>query len=423
MTAVDTIDDGQQASVATLAGKRVLMIVENLPVPFDRRVWQEARALKAAGVAVTIICPTGKGYEKREETLEGIHILRHTLPAEGHNALGYLKEYSAALWWESVLAWKTYFGRGFDAIHACNPPDLIFLVALPFKLLGKKFVFDHHDVNPELYEAKFNKRGFFWKLMVLFEKLTFMAANVSIATNESYKRVAVERGGMDRDKVFVVRSGPDLSRVKPVAPNPAWKKGREFMVGYVGVMGPQEGIDLLLEAIAHLVQKQGRHDIQFCLVGGGPSLAELKQMATELGIDDYVTFLGRAPDAELFEVLSTADICVNPDLVSPMNDMSTMNKIMEYMAFSRPIVQFDVREGRYSAQEASLYAKSNDPVDFAARITELLDDPERRRQMGAFGRNRIEDQLSWNHQVDVLLRAYRTLFDIDTSKSAPGSKA
>ncbi|MFE1601534.1 glycosyltransferase [Methylobacterium sp. ID0610] len=418
MRAIDTVEKADDEStapraVASLAGKRILIIVENLPVPFDRRVWQEARALRAAGAEITIICPVGKGYEAREEVLDGIRILRHPLPAEGDSALGYLKEYAAALWWESVLAWKIFLGRGFDAIHACNPPDLIFLVALPFKLLGKRFLFDHHDVNPELYETKFGKRDFFWRLMVLFERLTFMAANVSIATNESYKRVAIERGGMKPDDVFVVRSGPDLSRVKPVPPNPAWKKGRPYMVGYVGVMGPQEGIDLLLKAVAHLVHERGRTDIQFCLVGGGPSLASLKELSVELGVDDYVTFLGRAPDAELFEVLSTADVCVNPDLVTPMNDMSTMNKIMEYMAFSRPIVQFEVREGRYSAQEASLYARSNDSVDLADKLVELLDDPERRRSMGVFGRERVETQLSWNRQVEVLVRAYERLFGIE----------
>lgn len=401
-----------------LQGKRVLIVVENLPVPFDRRVWQEARALTAAGASVTIICPTGKGYETREETLEGIHILRHPLPQEGDNALGYLKEYAAALWWESILAWKVFFTRGFDVIHACNPPDLIFLVALPFKLFGKKFIFDHHDVNPELYEAKFGKRGFFWRLLVLFERLTFMAANVSIATNESYKRIAIERGGMQPDRVFVVRSGPDLSRVKPVPPNPARKNGRAFMVGYVGVMGPQEGIDLLLESVSYLVHKRGRTDIQFCLVGGGPSLASLKAMASDLALDDYVTFLGRAPDADLFEVLSTADVCVNPDVVSPMNDLSTMNKIMEYMAFSKPMVQFDVREGRYSAQDASLYAKSNDTVDLAERIVELIDNPEQRARMGAFGRDRVENQLSWQHQIKVLVKAYRTVFGMAPDKAA-----
>ncbi len=409
MDMMNPLQTGTDAALADepLRGRRVLIVVENLPVPFDRRVWQEARTLRAAGAQVVVICPTGKGFEAAYEVLEGIHIYRHPLPPDASSALGYLKEYASALYWETRLAWKVFFRHGFDVIHACNPPDLIFLVALPFKLLGKRFLFDHHDINPELYEAKFNRRDFFWKLLLRLERMTFRLADVTIATNESYKRIAVERGGMDPDKVFVVRSGPDLSRFKPVPPNPALRKGRRFLVGYVGVMGEQEGIDLLLETVAHLVQKRGRTDIQFCLVGGGPSLASLQESAKALGIDDYVTFLGRAPDAELFEVLSTADLCVNPDRVNPMNDKSTMNKIIEYMAMEKPIVQFDVTEGRYSAESASLYAAPNDPVDFADKIVTLLEDEGQRREMGTFGRARVERELSWSHQVPKLIAAYK----------------
>ncbi|RVU16582.1 glycosyltransferase family 4 protein [Methylobacterium oryzihabitans] len=402
-------DDAFEHAVpkGALAGLKVLIIVENLPLPFDRRVWQEARTLRAAGATVSIICPTGKGYETAYEELQGIHIHRHPLPLDAGNAIGYLREYSAALYAETKLAWKIYFGRGFDVIHACNPPDLIFLVALPFKLLGKKFIFDHHDVNPELYEAKFNRRGFFWRLMVLFERLTFMAANVSIATNESYRRIAMTRGKMKADKVFVVRSGPDVAKIKPVPPVEALKKGRRFLVGYVGVMGDQEGIDLLLESVRHIVFTAKRTDIQFCLVGGGPSLDKLKVMAQELGVTDYVTFLGRVPDRDLLEALSTADVCVNPDRVNAMNDLSTMNKIMEYMAVGKPIVQFDVTEGRHSALEASLYAAKNDPVDFADKILALLADPDTRARMGEYGRERVTRDLSWQSQIPALIKAYK----------------
>ena len=392
-----------------LSGRRVLIIVENLPVPFDRRVWMEARTLKAAGADVSVICPVGKGHETRFETLEGIDIYRHPLPLDASGALGYLLEYGAALFWETWLALKVWRRQGIDVIQGCNPPDLIFLVALPFKLFGVKYLFDHHDINPELYEAKFDKRGFFWRLMVLFERLTFRAADVSVATNESYRRIAKERGGMADDDVFVVRSGPDLNRVRPVVPAPKWKKGRAHMVGYVGVMGDQEGIDLLLESIAHLVKTKGRDDIQFVLVGGGPSLDKLKVMAHEMGLDAHVTFIGRAPDQDLFEVLSTADVCVNPDRVTPMNDKSTMNKILEYMAFSKPIVQFDVTEGRYSAGEASLYATANDIVDFADKIEVLLADPDRCAEMGRIGRARVEVQFAWPHQVPKLVAAYERI--------------
>jgi glycosyltransferase involved in cell wall biosynthesis len=396
----------EAANATRLAGARVLIIVENLPLPFDRRVWLEARTLKAAGAKVSIICPTGRGYETRHEVLEGIDIYRHPLPVEADGALGYLLEYGAALFWETVLAWRVFLKGGLDVIHGCNPPDLIFLVALPFRLFGVRYLFDHHDINPELYEAKYDRKGLFWKLMLLFERLTFKAARVSIATNESYRRIAIERGGKRPDDVFVVRSGPDLSKVKPVAPVDAWRNGRRFLVGYVGVMGRQEGIDLLLEAVREIVHVLGRQDVQFGLVGGGSSLEEMKALATKLQLDDYVTFTGRAPDQVLLEVLSTADVCVNPDVANPFNDRCTMNKIMEYMALGKPIVQFEMTEGRVSAGEASLYAEKNDPADMADKILGLLDDPEQRARMGALGRERVERELSWATQIEPLLTAY-----------------
>jgi glycosyltransferase involved in cell wall biosynthesis len=390
--------------------RKVLFLVENLPSPFDRRVWQEATTLSQAGYTVSIICPTGKGYDKHYEEIDGIAIHRYDLPVEADGALGYLVEYGIALFWTFLLSWRVLFTRGFDVIHACNPPDLFFLIGGFFRLLGKKFVFDHHDINPELYEAKFGRRDFFWKLMVWLEKLTFRTANISLATNESYKRIAIERGGMDPDKVTVVRSGPSLERLKIVPPVRALKNGRKYLVGYVGVMGRQEGIDLLLCAIRQIVDLHGRHDIQFGLVGGGTSLEEMKALARQLNIEDYVTFTGRVPDADLLAMLNTADVCVNPDIANEMNDKSTMNKIMEYMALGKPIVQFDLTEGRFSAQSASLYAKRNDPDDLAARIIELLDDPERRAQMGAYGRARVENELEWRYEAPKLLAAYESLW-------------
>lgn len=403
--------DGLTTSERPLAGKKILIIVENLPVPFDRRVWQEARALRDAGAGVSIICPTGKGFMEEEVEIEGIHVYRHSLP-EADSTSSYLVEYSAALWHETRLAFKVLSRHGFDVIHGCNPPDLIFLVGWIFKLFGKKFIFDHHDINPELYEAKFNRRGFFWRLLLVLEWFSFKSAAVVISTNESYKRIAIERGGRKPEDVFVVRSGPDLSRVKSVAPNPALKNGRDYMVGYLGVMGDQEGIDLLLESARHIVYELKRTDIQFVLVGGGPSLEGLKAMSHAFGLSDYVTFTGRAPDQVLFEVLSTSDVCVNPDRVNPMNDKSTMNKILEYMALGKPVVQFDVVEGRYSAERASLYAKANDPVDFADKVLELLADPAKREDMGRFGRERVESQLAWRYEVPKLIAAYRKALKI-----------
>ena len=391
--------------------RRVLFIVENLPSPFDRRVWQEATTLHEHGYEVTIICPTGKGYEKKREVIDGIHILRHDLPLDAKGAAGYALEYSAALFWEFVLAWRVFLTRGFDAIHACNPPDNIFLVGGFFKLLfRKKFLFDHHDINPELYEAKFGRRDFFYRVMLAWERWTFRTADVSIATNESYRRIAIERGKMDPEKVFVVRSGPSLERLKIIPPVPELKQGRDYLVGYVGVMGAQEGLDLLLQAVRHIVHEKGRTDVHFGLVGGGPELDDLKRMAAELEVADHVTFTGRAPDRTLLEMLNTADVCVNPDTFNEMNDKSTMNKIVEYMALGQPIVKFDLTEGRFSAQEASLYAKRNDPEDMAEKILELLADPEKRARMGAFGRRRVEEELSWDHEVPRLLAAYDALF-------------
>jgi glycosyltransferase involved in cell wall biosynthesis len=401
--------------------KRVLILVENLPSPFDRRVWQEACALRDAGHTVSIICPTGRGCEEKFAAIDDIHIWRYDLPTEADGALGYLVEYSAALFWTFLLSLKVLFKRGFDVVHACNPPDLFFLIGGFYKLFGKKFLFDHHDANPELYVAKFGRKDFFYRLMLLVEKLTFKTADVSIATNHSYRRIAIDRGGMPADKVFVVRSGPSLERLKVVPPVPALKRERNFLVGYVGVMGRQEGIDYLLQAARHIVFDLGRTDVQFGLVGGGTSLEDMKGLARELGVADYVTFTGRVPDAELLAMLNTADVCVNPDVATEMNDISTMNKIMEYMALGKPIVQFDLAEGRYSAQAASLYARKNDAVDFANKIVELLDDPQRRRQMGELGRRRVVEELEWQHEVPKLLAAYDALWARPATQPRPAT--
>ena len=390
--------------------KSILILVENLPCPFDRRVWQEATALRDAGYRVSIISPTGKGCEKKHEVIDDIHLWRYTLPAEGAGALGYLVEYGAALAFTFALSLKVLLRRGFDVIHACNPPDLFFLVGGFYKLFGKRFVFDHHDANPELYEAKFGRRGLLWRVLVWLEKLTFRTADVSIATNHSYRRIAIERGGMAPDRVFVVRSGPSLERLKIVPPVEALKKGRRYLVGYVGVMGRQEGIEYLLRAAAHLVHGRGRSDVHFGLVGGGTSLEEMKRLARDLGIGEHVTFTGRVSDGALLAMLNTADVCVNPDVANEMNDISTMNKVMEYMALGKPIVQFDLAEGRFSAQQASLYARRNDPVDLAAKIAELLDDPARRAAMGAFGRRRVENELEWRYEAPKLIAAYDALW-------------
>jgi|SRR5579864_1919709 len=391
--------------------RRVLILVENLPSPFDRRVWQEACTLRDAGYVVSIICPTDKGYEKKFEAIDNIHIFRYNLPVEASGAVGYAVEYSFALAWTFALAWRVLITRGFDVIHACNPPDLFFLIGIFFKLLGKKFIFDHHDLNPELYEAKFGRRDFFYRLMLKLEYWTFRSADVSIATNESYRRIAIERGRMNPERVFVVRSGPSLERMKVLLPDARLKHGRKYLVGYVGTMGKQEGIDYLLGAAHRIVLELGRSDVHFGLVGGGTSVEEMKALAQELAIADYVTFTGRVPDSEMLAMLNTADICVNPDVANELNDKSTMNKIMEYMALGKPIVQFDLAEGRHSAQCASLYARKNDPLDLAVKILELLDDPARCAEMGDYGRRRVENELEWRHEAPKLLAAYEALWE------------
>jgi glycosyltransferase involved in cell wall biosynthesis len=396
-----------------LVGKRILMIVENLPVPFDRRVWLEAQSLHAAGAEVTVICPRGRGYEAPYEIRQGITIHRHPLPISGSGSSGYFWEYAIAMFWQFVLTTRIFFRQGIDVIHACNPPDLICVVAAPFRLFGVKFLFDHHDLVPELYEAKFNKRGLLWYCLGWFERATFALASVSLATNESYYRIATTRGGMAPEDVFVVRSAPDLSRFKPVPPVARWKNDRQYLIGYLGILGEQEGVDLLLEAIYHLVTEEKRRDIQVVIIGDGPHLPFLRSLSNQLELTPYVTFTGRVADEVLVEALSTADICVNPDRVTALNDLSTMNKVMEYMALGKPIVQFAVTEGRVSAGTASLYAKANNPKDFAKKITALLDDEKRRSVLGARGQKRILTKLNWPNSEKQLLAAYSRLFGLD----------
>jgi glycosyltransferase involved in cell wall biosynthesis len=390
--------------------KKVLIIVENLPVPFDGRVWKEACALRQHGYEVTVLCPRGKGYAQNHEVLEGVHIYRHPMPKEGNTAFGYLWEYGWALFWEFLYTSWIFLTRGFHVIQGCNPPDNIFLVALPFKLFGVKYIFDHHDANPELYYSKYERKDFLYNTQVWLEKLTYGFSDVLMATNESYKALAVSRGGLDPQDVFVVRNGPDLATFKLVPPQTALKYGKSYLVGYVGTMSIQEGLDILIDVASH-IKEQGRGDVHFTCVGGGPGLAGLRQMVKDKNLEDTINFTGRVPDKDLLEVLSTADVCVNPDKPCEMNDISTMIKIMEYMALGKPIVQFDLKEGRFSAGEAAVYSDNQNQVpDFANKILWLLDHPEERKKMGEFGRRRVEQQLAWEYSVGNLLAAYERAF-------------
>lgn len=390
--------------------KKILIIVENLPVPFDSRVWKEATSLRAAGYAVTVLCPRGKGYERGYELLDGVHIYRHPAPKEGNSAFGHLFEFASALVWEFFYTWWIFMRRGFHLIQGCNPPDDIFLIALPFKVFGVKYIFDHHDANPELYLSKYDKKGVLYQAQVWLEQLTYRFSDVVMATNNSYRELAITRGKLAPDDVFVVRNGPDLDTFKAVPAQPALKHGRPYLVGYVGTMSVQEGLDILLDVAAHIKQS-GRGDVHFTCVGGGPGLTGLQKMVKEKGLEDIVDFTGRVSDQKLLEILSTADVCVNPDKPCEMNDISTMIKIMEYMALEKPIVQFDLKEGRFSAGDASLYSSNHDLVkDFAAKILWLLEHPAERMRMGAFGRQRVETELAWEYSVENLKAAYQRAF-------------
>lgn len=390
-------------------GKHILIIVENLPVPFDRRVWQEASTLKENGAKVSIICPKMKGYTRSYEYLDGIEIYRHPLPVEGNGFFGYFIEYIVALFWEFFLSFKIFLKKRFQVIHGCNPPDLIFLVAGFYKLFGVKFVFDHHDINPELYIAKYGKKGFFYKFLLLAERLTFATADYSIATNESYQEIAIKRGKMSRKKVQVVRSGPRLDRLLPGNGNMKYKKGRNFLVGYVGVIGEQEGLNLLLESIQYIVNK--RKDVQFAIIGDGTELPKIKEIAREMNLENFVDFYGRVDDKTMVEILNSSDVCVNPDRPTEMNNLSTMNKIMEYMALKKSIVQFTLKEGKLSAQEASLYAENTETEDFAEKILWLLDNTRERLRMGNLGYERIINKLSWEHESKKLLNLYQKVLE------------
>ncbi len=398
--------------------KKVLIIVENMPVPMDFRVWKEARSLRDAGYEVVVLCPRSKRAQEGYEFLDGVHIYRHPVAKEGSGSGGYVREYAYALFWEFLYSWWIYFRRGFHVIQGCNPPDDLFLVALPFKLFGVKYIFDHHDVNPELYLSKYGRKDFFYKIQTWLEKGTFLCSDVVMSTNNSYREIAMTRGGILADDIFVVRNGPNPESFKAVPPNPTLKHGKRYLVGYVGLMSIQEGLDILLD-VAWRIKNLGRHDIHFTCVGGGPELPSLRKMTQEKQLEDMVTFTGFVPDAELAEILSTADVCVNPDRPCQMNSMSTMIKILEYMALGKPIVQFDGTEGRFSAQEASLYSDGVDRAsDFAEKIVWLLDHPEERERMGQFGRRRIEKELAWEYSVQNLLAAYEKAFSKMRGKHA-----
>ena len=392
---------------------RVLHLSENLPLPFDRRVWMELCALRDGGYQVSAICPMGEKWTAPYEVIDGIHVWRYPPPPPARGALSYIWEFLYCWLQTARLSLVVMYRRGFDVIHAANPPDTFWAIALPYRLLGKRYVFDHHDLCPELYVARFGdarKGNVLHRLLGLLEWAQFRTADLVISTNESYRQVAVTRGHVDPRRVVVVRSGPSRDRFATVRDvDPALKRGRRHLVAYLGVMAPQDGVDHLLHAAYHLVHERGREDVSFTLIGSGDSFEELKRLTCDLRLEPYVEFTGRIPDADVERILATSDVCVCPDPLNPLNDVSTMNKILEYMACGRPIVAYDLREHRYSAAEGALYAQPNRAEDLAARIAELLDDPALRERMGAYNRRRFLDQMAWEYSARELLGAYGRL--------------
>jgi glycosyltransferase involved in cell wall biosynthesis len=381
------------------------MLVENLSVPFDRRVWQEALSLRRAGYEVTVVCPRGRSQDTETcAEIEGVSIHRYPLETATGGPLSYAREYGAAFWHTTRLVRRLGRRARFDVLHACNPPDPLILTGLPLRRRGAAFVFDHHDLVPELYVSRFERRGMLQRATLSAERIAFRAADVVISTNESYRRVAIERGRKAPEDVFVVRSAPDTERFRPVPADPAIRHGARHLLAYLGVMGPQDGVDQALHALATL--RKQRTDWRAVFVGAGDVFEEMQMLAGTLGLGDEVEFTGRIPDDDVVRILSSADVCLAPDPKNPLNDVSTMNKIVEYMALERPIVSYDLREARVSADGAAAYARPNDPTDFARCISELLDSPEIRRSMGEAGRRRVENEISWRRSEEQLLAAY-----------------
>ncbi|MGI8886652.1 MAG: glycosyltransferase family 4 protein [Gaiellaceae bacterium] len=390
--------------MSALPGK-ALILVENLPVPFDRRVWQEARSLTEAGYEVTVICPQGRGRDTEPHiVLDGVDIHRYPLDAAGGGALSYAREYAAALSRTASLIRKRSRSIAFDVVQVCNPPDALILTAWSLRRRGTAVIFDHHDLVPELFVSRFGRRGALYRATLVAERLAFRLAHVVLSTNESYRRVALERGHKQPEDVFVVRSAPDAKRFSSVPADDILRRGQRHLLAYLGVMGPQDGVDNALRALAIL--RQTRTDWHAIFIGSGDVFEQMRTLAAELGLAESVEFTGRIPDEDVIRILSTADVCLAPDPLNPLNDVSTMNKIIEYMALSRPIVSFDLTEARVSAGGAALYAAPNDIDDFARRIDELLDSPSLREEMGKSGRRRFEDEISWSRSEEQLLAGY-----------------
>lgn len=389
--------------------KHILFIVENNPVPHDVRVWAEARAAKEYGYDVSVICPKNEKASDSYSRIEGIDIYRHFTPFEADGKYAFIVEYANAIFWEMLLSIWIYLRKPFHYIHSANPPDHVFLIAVLYRMFGVKYIFDHHDICPENYVAKFNRKDLFHRVLSIMERLTFRCADLVISTNESYKKIALRRGGKKKGDVFVVRNGPQLSNVWFADPNPKLKQNYEYLVTYVGVIGNQEGIDKLLRIIDYIINKKGYENIRFVIMGTGPHWNKMVELSRQMNLDKWVTFTGYIPYKDFYEMLATSDVCVNPEPSNEFTDKSTMLKIMDYMTFGKPIVQFGTVEGRVTAAEAAIYIENNDEKAFAEAIIELIKNPYRRKTMGEIGYARIRDVLNWDRQKENLFNAYAKL--------------
>jgi glycosyltransferase involved in cell wall biosynthesis len=399
---------------------RVLIIVQNLPVPFDRRVWLECTALVANGYQVAVVCPKGKG-DPAYQVVDGVELYKYRPYAPGGSKLGFIGEYAYSFLWTAWLTLKARRSGRFAVMQACNPPDIFWPIALVLRLVDRtKFVFDHHDLCPELYESRFpDGPKLPYKGLRALERRTHRTANHVISTNDSYKNIAITRSGKSAGDVTVVRTGPDPQRLRRGQAKPELRRGRSHLAAYIGVMGPQDGVDIVVRAAAIVVNEFGRDDIAFTLIGSGDCYDELVALRDELGLAGHVEFTGRAPDELVGDILSTANVGLSPDPKNPLNDVSTMNKTMEYMAFELPVVAFDLRETRVSAGDAAVYVTPNDVHEYAAAIVALMDDEPRRSLLGKLGRARVEQELAWSHQERAYVGVYRRL----TGDGRPGRRS
>ena len=401
-------------------GRRALILVEDLPVPFDRRVWSEAQTLRDAGWRVTVVCPRGEDGRRWHERIDRIEVFRYPLPTTEAGLANHVLEYAVAIPSTLLLALLGWGGRRFDVVHLCNPPDFLFPIGALFRALGSAVIFDQHDLGPEVYVAQGGRKaGAVHRILRWSERATYRSADVVIATNDTYRRFALSRGGMDPSRVFVVRSAPDPKRIHSVEADPALKAGRPHLVVYLGTMGPQDGVDLFVRA-AHRIKDERPGAVRFLAMGGGNQVAALRQLAAGLGLtDDDLTFTGRIPDAQLRTALSSADVAISPDPANDFNEYCTMNKTLEYMAVGLPVVAFDLEETRVSAGDAAVYAEPNDPADLARLTLQLLDQPEERARMGRAGRERINGPLSWQRSAAALLEAYDAAARARQARSRP----